>query len=421
MLKKAQERGFTDWISENTRLPSGILEVVQKDTFGVLMTKLRAADDIARAIALGEEKDNPVTDKRSLNEILKSAKKFVNASDYISCVSELSSFHDNLEAINKQFDIIKKLSDKHGDEFLKSKTNEFKDKAKKLNEKFNKPKTAGLVRTAGLFNFLSNFGLGKNLALRAWKKRYPKQVERLEKETQELLKTSDAILNALKNTFDSLSSHRNARKIEAYVNDASGFINKFNRYDSDFRSYYNKNIKGFLDRMEAEEKAAEDKKQEEEAKSKQQSFNFDGKPKEKQEFPVAPKAEELSSEKPNLTLVEQPAKNTEIKIEDKTPTEKNLKAPVHVKEIEPLSEDELNKELSIFKDKKNIELQQARNSIKDAKKLADAVDNIKHDIFLKEQETKKLIDAERERVNNLLKQEKAASLFLEVKKLLRLS
>lgn len=256
MYKIAQRRSFLNKVRESVNFSGKIFESFS-DRFQELMDQLRASDNAAREIALGKGD----TDGRNLKEIIKAARKSYNGSDYVGSAAELNIFHDNLIKIITNFKNVRDLAQVEHDKFLKETIVNDNDKIQNLKKKFEITPAAPLsssksamfetkveiLKMAGLFSYFSK----KNISTRFWDKTYPKQMAKLKTDTSNLLDKSNKLLEDLKETFSELAEHRAKRKIESYVTQVNKFINKYDRYDADFKKYYNDNIKDFLARITA--------------------------------------------------------------------------------------------------------------------------------------------------------------------------
>lgn len=253
MYKIAQRRSFLNKVRESVNFSGKIFESFS-DRFQELMNQLRTSDNAAREIALGKGD----TDGRNLKEIIKTARKCFNSSDYVGAAAELNIFHDNLIKIIANFKNVRDLAQVEHDKFLKETIVNDNQKIQNLKNKFEVSSPASMkaasftaqaeiLKIAGLWDYFSR----KNISLRFWEKTYPKQMAKLKTDTSSLLDKSNRLLEDLKETFSELAEHRAKRKIEAYVAQVDKFINKYSRYDADFKKYYSENVKDFLARITA--------------------------------------------------------------------------------------------------------------------------------------------------------------------------
>jgi hypothetical protein len=107
-----------------------------------------------------------------------------------------------------------------------------------------------LVKEAGLLDLLTNLATERGRALAAWEKRYPKQVNKLKKDTENLLKRSEGLLSTTLSALKEMATARATRKVEGYVLSGEKIVKAYRNYDAEFRKYYTENIKGFLEKQE---------------------------------------------------------------------------------------------------------------------------------------------------------------------------
>lgn len=253
MQKTAQKRSILNRLREMTNVSGIAAEKFFNPEFQKVMESLRAKDDTIRSIVAGEAigDGDPGNDAVSLKSLLKTIKSNINRREYMSAVADLGRFH------KKAFDIVQEISSLNVDvdavhhEFLfKDLGDEHKKYLHDMKTRFAHSQKESFVKEASIMDFFYNIGTKRGRALAAWEKRYPKQVGKLKKDTATLLSKSEALMDVILSSLKEMASARSIRNVDAYVKAASKISEKYTGYDQLFRTFYNDNVKGFLEKIE---------------------------------------------------------------------------------------------------------------------------------------------------------------------------
>jgi len=250
MDKIAQRRSLLNKIKEKANIGGIAAEKFFNPEFERVMDKLREFDSNLRSIALGQSVDggDPGNDSSSLKDLLKEAESNFNRREYITAVALLGRFHQKMsELVNRINSLDMDVTKVHKDFLFKELDDEHKNILREMNKRFAmKRNKQSFIATAGIMDFLHNIGTTRGRALAAWEKRYPKQVKKLKKDTQNLLNKSNNLLNTLLNDFDKLADYRAKRQVDDYMKLVFKFKSLFNNYHYTFNTYYVENVKSFL-------------------------------------------------------------------------------------------------------------------------------------------------------------------------------
>ncbi len=256
MQKTAQKRNVLDRFKEWSNVSGRVAEKMFNPEFERVMNNLRESDNKIRAIASGQEIDgeSPGDDHLSLKDCLKSVKSYLNRREYMSAVADLGKFHTKMAAINNVIVMLDANVNKVHHEFLfKDLGDEQKEQLAQLHKKFSDDRQAIMVKEAAysdIADFLHNVTNKRGRALAAWEKRYPKQFSKLKKETFNLLGASEKLFGILLASLKVMASARGSRNVDAYVKETEKIKSNYNTYDAGFKSYYQANIKDFLDKLD---------------------------------------------------------------------------------------------------------------------------------------------------------------------------
>lgn len=263
MQKTSQRRGILNKIRETVDVPGRLTEKYFNPEFKDIMDKLRILDDNVRSITIGAkygDSDAP-TDPISLKALLKLAKSNAGKREYMKSVAQLGRFH------KKIFDIVTLLTkfnysvDAAHEKFL---FNDLDDESKSHLQSFKNrwaPKAASykydLISKAGLLDMFTETELGKAFerrrALSSWEKRYPSKVKDLKLDTIAIINESEKLLGVLLASLSQMDTARAARNPENYMKISNKIIDAFKKYDDGdkgFKNFYEKNVKGFLEKQE---------------------------------------------------------------------------------------------------------------------------------------------------------------------------
>ncbi len=221
--------------------------------FKQVMESLREKDNSIRALVSGKEIEgaDPGPDPVSLKDLLKSARSNLNRREYMTAVAELGRFHKKLFDVAQALKALEFDVDKVHHEFLfKDLSEEHKQQLADLKTRFATANRQTIVKEASIMDFFYNIGTKRGRALAAWEKRYPKQVNKLKKDTASLLTRSEAILGQLLGALKEMASARATRNVDNYMKAADKVTKSYQVYDKSFKDYYISNIEGFLKRPE---------------------------------------------------------------------------------------------------------------------------------------------------------------------------
>lgn len=235
MDKIAQRKG---------RLPL-LQRIREKVDPGALMEQFTGEDsEFSQLMKLLREVDDQVReDATSLKDLIKSARTYFNRKEYISTISYLGQFHENLEKIMLEFGKLKGSVDKKHHEFL------FKDIPDDLKQYFVEKLPSRFEtreKKAGLVDWWKGLTSTRTRALKAWEKRFPKFAKDLKKETEKLLGRSESLYQNLNDSLKKMAVLRASRRLEEYLQTVSNLTVKYLEYDKSFENYYNKYAKNFI-------------------------------------------------------------------------------------------------------------------------------------------------------------------------------
>lgn len=253
MQKTAQKRSLLSKLREMTNIGGIAAEKFFHPEFQELMDRLRnETDDPIRAIVSGQKigDADPPTDGIGIKDLLKSARSNLNRREYMKTIADMSRFHKKMEDVVKILDGFKYNIDAIHEKFL---FQDLDDESKKhLHELKGRLAHSSheLVKEAGLLDLLTNLATERGRALAAWEKRYPKQVSKLKKDTENLLKKSESLSTTTLTALKEMASARATRRVENYILSGEKIAKAYRNYDAEFRKYYIDNIKGFLEKQE---------------------------------------------------------------------------------------------------------------------------------------------------------------------------
>lgn len=267
MDKIAQKRNILDKVKEWSNISGRAAEAFFKPEFKRVMTTLRMIDNNIRSIvtgeSIGEEKDmegetikgDPGSDSISMKDLLKSAKSNINKREYILAVSDLGRFHKKMFEVTQQLGKLTYDIDAIHHQYLFGTEDEpvLKDEHKKhlqdLKTRFARQQRMEIIKEAGIMDFFYTLSR-RGRALAHWEKRFPKQVGKLKKDTAALYAKSEAIQGQLLSILKELAAARSVRNVDAYEKGAKKIGDIYKNYDGLFKTYYNENVKNFLEKVD---------------------------------------------------------------------------------------------------------------------------------------------------------------------------
>lgn len=228
--------------------PGKVLERVFNPEITEIMNKLDKADDTIRKVIEDVDPD----------KLLKNVKSNVYKREYLIAISDLSEFYDAMKLINDTLvDFDKEYQEKVHTKFLFEglKGN---DKARKrledLEKKFARTITdLEMKKEAG--NFLTDFW-GRHIsergrALKAWENRFPGKVKALQTGMSTIISQSEDLTNLLSECLDEMSTFRRKRNIEEYEQQSIKIRLAYNKYNQDFKAFYNGYAKPLITQLKA--------------------------------------------------------------------------------------------------------------------------------------------------------------------------
>lgn len=280
MEKTAQRRGLLHRIRENVDIGGHAAEMVSP-TFGKLMDQMRETDDKIRDLIIESD--------ARLKDILKSAKSNFNRREYMAAVSDLTRFHEKVASIINILRVFNVKVDEAHEEFVfgKDLPGDTIKGLRGLKDRFETKSSAKseLSKQAGISDLWHILTSERGKALRAWEKRYPEKMRDLKNQTNSLIVRSEQLFEVLLTSLKEMSSARSRRKLDEYIKAGERVTSKYNDYDRYFAEYYNKNVKGFLDKlMKAEVEQAAKIKEMEDLKKEVESIKTPV----SRQFPAAP-------------------------------------------------------------------------------------------------------------------------------------
>lgn len=251
MEKIAQKRRLRNKLRELINIPGERIE----EMLGTWSPQLKELMELLRTVD-----DNIREQAADLKNLLKLATTNYNRREYMVAVAFLGQFRDKLEAIDQELSKLGKATDIKHHEFLfgdmdQEYVNYLLNTLSPKLEKRRKPripvplsgKRAFLVSEAGITDWWANLWTERGKALGAWEKRFPKQAKELKRQVDGQIRRAQGMLSLLLSTFKSLASFRSTRSLEEYLKTAEKFQQKFKNFDANFSSFYDNQIKRFVD------------------------------------------------------------------------------------------------------------------------------------------------------------------------------
>lgn len=303
MNKLAQDRGMFNKLREQSNLSAKILENLNPD-FQEMMDKLRATDEKIRSHA------------QPAKDLVRSAKSYFNRKDYLSCATNISSFHEKCRWISAELQkFISGVDMKHYKFLLDQFDDDQKeqlfgyDPSKEIDVDSGEVDDVALQSQAGisdwwfkatdpLADLAHNLTSDRSRAMRALEKRFSISfLKELKINSETMVIRTQKFLQLLLSVFKKLGTALAKRNVDQYVETSKYFIAKFSSeaaksysksagekgYHERFAEYYTKNIVPLKQQheklLEAQRAAAEEqsknieeaasKKREEEERKKQ--------------------------------------------------------------------------------------------------------------------------------------------------------
>lgn len=253
MEKTAQKRSLLSKLREMTNIGGIAAEKFFHPEFQELMDRLRnETDDPIRALVSGQQIGDaePPPDGIGLKDLLKSARSNLNRREYMRAIAEMARFHDKMDLVVRVLSTFRSNIDAIHEKFL------FQDLDEESKKHLQDLKTRmaqsspKLIKEAGLLDLLTNLATERGRALSAWEKRYPKQVGKLKKDSESLMKRSENLLSTVISALKEMATARATRKVDNYIQSGEKIAKAYRGYDAEFRKFYTDNVKGFLEKQE---------------------------------------------------------------------------------------------------------------------------------------------------------------------------
>lgn len=264
MDKIAQSRGILNKLREMTNVSGIAAEKFFNPQFESVMNGLRIADSNIRSIVSGKvlEGGDPGADTISMKQLLQEAKSNLNRREFMRAVAELGRFHKKLNEIRTELDNLGTTVDSvHHDFLFQDLGDDHKQELESLRNRWAAERAEALRKEAGIgdtargvkneiSDFFHNLVTDKGRAMAFYEKRYPRQVGKLKRDTSTLLARSNALLTQVLSLLKEMATARATRNVDNYVRAGEKLKRNFEGYDRTFQTYYNENVKGFLDKIE---------------------------------------------------------------------------------------------------------------------------------------------------------------------------
>ncbi len=259
MQKFAQKRTFLNKMREMVNVSGKVAEEYFKPQFKALLNNIRKRDDTIRSIVAGEKLgDSAISSQISMKELLKSAKTNFNRREFMTALSYLGKFHEEIVKVVAEIKAIDENVDEVHDQFLfeelknehKVQLMSFHNKFKQANARYELIKEAGKI--SDFFYSLSQRGR----ALSAWEKRYPKEVGKFKDGISELIDKSQGLYSTIIASLKDMAKARSVRHPGDYMSAAKDILAEADKYENGkggFKEFY-KNVlagdKGWLAKMD---------------------------------------------------------------------------------------------------------------------------------------------------------------------------
>jgi hypothetical protein len=252
MQKTAQKRNILNRLREMTNVSGIAAEKFFNPQFQEVMENVRSIDASIRAIATGQQIEGADPGESiSLKDLLKSAKSNFNRREYMTAVAELARFHKKFFDITQQIDKLhNKVNEVHHQFLFQDVGDEHKKQLENLKTRWASDQQTALIKEASIMEFLHNIVDKRGRALAFYEKRYPKQIGKLKKDTTNLINKSEGMLSALISSLKEMATARATRNVDKYMGAASRITKGYGSYDEMFKTYYNDNVKSFLDKIQ---------------------------------------------------------------------------------------------------------------------------------------------------------------------------
>src|ERR1017187_3723765 len=201
MDKIAQKRNIFNKIREMTNVSGIAAEKFFNPQFEEVMDSLRTVDSNIRSIVSGKQLEggDPGPDTTSMKQLLHSAKSNLNRREFMTAVALLGRFHKKLNEIRTEIGNLNTKVDAVHHQFLfQDLGDEHKEELESLRNRWAAERAEALrkepgIRDSAIGDFFHNLTSDRGRALSFYEKRYPKQVGKLKKDTNNLLARSEAI------------------------------------------------------------------------------------------------------------------------------------------------------------------------------------------------------------------------------------
>ena len=273
-IKIAQRRSLLSKLVEKTNLSGKSLEKFVDPEFKNIMDNLRQTDDAVRSLLSGDPnfsipikvENNIVLESVSLEDserfnlekLIKLIRKNINRKEYMTAVGHLGRFH---KKINDMVFILKQLNIKPEKSVEKILFKDLSEESKKnlldIKKRFESKSAQnqnGIIKTAGILDYFHNILTERGRALSAIEKIYPKQFSALKSELNSITDKSEKLLKNIISNLKDMSMARARRDTDKYMEKVKLIISDYEKYNNDFKNFFNNQVKGFLEKEKLIEK-----------------------------------------------------------------------------------------------------------------------------------------------------------------------
>lgn len=245
MEKISQELGFFDKAREFTNLSGQLLELSQSE-FKSIMQELRSADDSVREVVVGKNSAN-----KRLKDILKEIESNFNRKEYLVAIAEVVTFKEVIDELNEKLKSLNiEFIKAHYDLLAENLSPEARSKLLSLKESLGSD-NYNLIKQAGLLDVIYNFFSSRSKTLKSLEQRYPRAIKSLKTTTSGLFKACNSLYSKLLQSLKRMKESRIKRNIEDYLTEKNRLITYIDSFNSQFKSYYNANLKKIIDQLES--------------------------------------------------------------------------------------------------------------------------------------------------------------------------
>lgn len=258
--KRQTGRGILNELREKMNMPGSYLDKFFKPELERIMAALRVVDDKIRAELTGKNiGDEPPEIPKASKDILKEARKNFARREYMMGAADLGMFHKKMSLIAAEISKWEIDVNRIHHRFLFQGVDE--EKLQGLRQHMEAKKAEELnriLKQAGVTDFFYNLLSPRGRALAAWEKKYPKETKALREGGPKLVDAADTLLTNTISLMKEMATARATRRPDDYMDSANKIVAEYNKFDKNFRDYYNNAIMPFMrvkDEIDAKLKA----------------------------------------------------------------------------------------------------------------------------------------------------------------------